>query len=1153
MKFRDVLVLLFVLLFASCSFFRFGETGVGSPTSCGRLICGNDTYTGTGNLSGKTWNVIQNTFAKNYYNNTHGWNQSQNWTNNSIQYLWFPWYASSSDLSETNLKDTYTQSAFGINATWVNNTDVSDEGSELSMSSVMNWTYNQFKLWENYMDVCADRNAAHTSQGPWLTSWVCTQNNGNITKSDENSASDATARLQLTAFMGCHSPTFSASEQADACARAVNISRASIAEEWVTSCQNSTVNTSSQLCRWHLAGAAQAFGPAALNQSGQQMFFGYHESDTMACLAAYAYTHNESFSACAKNETHQFLYVVGFKNQGNSTTDFNYTTGSAHYYMNCTGTPGICITATTGGTTVMDDSDAPRAWEMCNNVHYAEITYGKLGEALPWEFVALRRYCESWAARMGPSTLVKNGDVNFSNSTSACYRFRGTNATCDSTGIVGLNSYKPAGWVSNMVAYLQNVSYWNTFVSGSLSTYSNVSDTYAGDSAFGTYDQVRYLRSIRSQSGYFDFLFSNDTFNGTLYGLGLPYNYTSAAVVVSNGTITSTASIIELGTLVNLTGYANASVCFDVDAVGYGINSSCGGSPLNQSLNITLFQKTVMNDSLSSKNLSYNSSATSNKTIYIRANSKDLVNNLTMYLRGFSTNGSFPTNVKIFVNNTYANPVGLLLNSTIQSLTTFNDSNTSSTVNFTTANTTRVGYFKIPKYANVNNAVLTLNGTSTLSLQENPDATAVSGSGQLDINYSKPTGALNTTVWRVKLGTNAITNFTFTSFPSCWNATTSTLLLRATALRTLTGGSRPTSSSAQCYNGTGWQNVTQDAGTCSDGSGCSGSGSSVSILYDGDYTSKAIYGVAEGTWETVGTHSLDGAFYEESIYWKTFPVDSWMEVGTVTGTRDWNYTGAFSATDVSSNFSSKINSFLQNCAADENGYCYVPVYVYSLGGVLILNNISINYTFDVNPIAINKTVLQGFINRSNGTVDVPITFQDEKNGTIEISNISYRYIGGNSTVNITLHLNNGTVLNTSTLVIVASTWNYSLPRNVRYLEFIPSTPFSRNVSAYGQTPTSPFLNLTNTGYGWPSFNFSIISNSTDSCVNLSVGNTSNATLATRLTNNWTYLYNNVTLGSSGGLWFFADYYCNSSAWRIWKPRISLRACAWNSTCSTSVT
>lgn len=490
--------------------------------ACTSVVCGNDTYQGEGNLAGMTWATIEGIFTTNYAANDRGWNLTQTFSNGSLDILWVPW-ASSSDPSEAALKDTYTQSAYGINANWANNSAISDEASEWLVASAMNLSYTQLTQYMNYMRVCRDDTVAHTSYGPYLTSWACTRlgniTHGNITENDENSASDATARFALGFFMAAQDPDHTAGQRAVLGDWAMNISRASAADEWVTACWNSTVNSSATLCTWRLAGAGQAWGGGALTQVGQQMFLGYHEADVQANLAACAYSGNRTFCDLAANETHQFLYVVGYRG-GSASANFNISTGGAHYYMNCTGIAG-CTARTQSTSKDWDDADAPRAWEMCNVVRHARTTYSNLSLSLPWEFGALENYCAAWNTRMTPnSTIIGNG-TQLASLTGACYRIS-NGSNCSDVGIIGLNSYFGAGLVSNMVAYGGNASFWNTFVNGSLRLYNTTGDAYQAEPVFGIYNQVRYLKSIRAATQYYDYVYMNDTYNRTAYEQGYP-------------------------------------------------------------------------------------------------------------------------------------------------------------------------------------------------------------------------------------------------------------------------------------------------------------------------------------------------------------------------------------------------------------------------------------------------------------------------------------------------------------------------------------------------------------------------------------------------------------------------------------------------------
>lgn len=72
--------------------------------------------------------------------------------------------------------------------------------------------------------------------------------------------------------------------------------------------------------------------------------------------------------------------------------------------------------------------------------------------------------------------------------------------------------------------------------------------------------------------------------------------------------------------------------------------------------------------------------------------------------------------------------------------------------------------------------------------------------------------------------------------------------------------------------------------------------------------------------------------------------NTWIEVGTIDGNREWNWTGQFNETNKrTDDFSSEINSYLSGCTPI-NGTCYVPLTLHSdEGGVMQIDDINIHF------------------------------------------------------------------------------------------------------------------------------------------------------------------------------------------------------------------
>jgi len=133
-----------------------------------------------------------------------------------------------------------------------------------------------------------------------------------------------------------------------------------------------------------------------------------------------------------------------------------------------------------------------------------------------------------------------------------------------------------------------------------------------------------------------------------------------------------------------------------------------------------------------------------------------------------------------------------------------------------------------------------------------------------------------------------------------------------------------------------------------------------------------------------------------------------------------------------------------------------------------------------------------------------------------------------------------------------SKWNFNFPRYVNYLEFIPKTSTSKNVTPYGQTSNTPIFNLTTYNYGGKNMNLFIYLNETFSCVNLTASITLNKSDGFLLNNTWKDFKTNLTYLNNSKLWLWADYSCNYTYWRLWKPDIKIRGCCSDCVCSEEI-
>ena len=228
----------------------------------------------------------------------------------------------------------------------------------------------------------------------------------------------------------------------------------------------------------------------------------------------------------------------------------------------------------------------------------------------------------------------------------------------------------------------------------------------------------------------------------------------------------------------------------------------------------------------------------------------------------------------------------------------------------------------------------------------------------------------------------------------------------------------------------------------------------------------------------------------------------YLEIGTVDGTYEWNFTGTFSQTNNRTlDLSSSINTALNSGACD-------------CTGCSLVTNCSIPFQFHSDS--------EGLLQYDWQILDYNITSNKTNNETFNIVNFY-------------------------------SDWDFLFPSFISWIEFIPRSPVDKNVSVYGQSDSRPILNVTNYGYGGRNSTFSIYLNESFSCVNLTISTTENKSDSFILNDTWTDLFINSSYRESNDLWMWADYSCNFTTWKLWEPDLYFRNCAVDTICSEALT
>ncbi|MCP3684484.1 MAG: LamG domain-containing protein [bacterium] len=207
-----------------------------------------------------------------------------------------------------------------------------------------------------------------------------------------------------------------------------------------------------------------------------------------------------------------------------------------------------------------------------------------------------------------------------------------------------------------------------------------------------------------------------------------------------------------------------------------------------------------------------------------------------------------------------------------------------------------------------------------------------------------------------------------------------------------------------------------------------------------------------------------------------------------------------------------------------------------------------NLTYNVNPVNIlNVTDLETM----NGTQTM-----NSDDGNITYSQLSVIFHGNLFPLPISCDPAHST--STADATWNASIWfsNFTLayPQGMDSIMFLPYSPTQQNLQPYGQTATTPVLNITGLAYGGQGFNFSMYLNSTISCINITASATNSKAAGSILSYN-TWAGNtvfNLTDTESGGVWLWADLDCSYGA--FYTPGYIFRGCCLNcSDCGSGIT
>ena len=271
--------------------------------------------------------------------------------------------------------------------------------------------------------------------------------------------------------------------------------------------------------------------------------------------------------------------------------------------------------------------------------------------------------------------------------------------------------------------------------------------------------------------------------------------------------------------------------------------------------------------------------------------------------------------------------------------------------------------------------------------------------------------------------------------------------------------------------------------------------------------------------------------------------------GNLTTTIEINLTGNLS--DTLSNYTTI------NCNSTKTvPGCMIPITFSSTSnGRVVINNINITSIPTFGPtdtfINLNITSIIRLCNISNCQIRFNVSFKAGNAVSLYLPRLGYY---GDGNISITAFQSNNRTNNETFLAKqFYSNYNYTFPRLITALEFVPKLPTEKNVSAYGQTNTTSIFNVTTRNYGSRRMNFSVYLNDTHPCINLTIGPNSTKSQGTRMLNRTFYTFHsNQTVGQNLRIWLYADYSCNLTSWSSYNFELSFRGCCYNCTCDITV-
>lgn len=635
----------------------------------------------------------------------------------------------------------------------------------------------------------------------------------------------------------------------------------------------------------------------------------------------------------------------------------------------------------------------------------------------------------------------------------------------------------------------------------------------------------------------------------------------------------------------NLTDYldntAYGTVYLSTEVPNYWGNFTSGANSLD--FNFTAYcVRTELNDTLINSNLSYTTDTYENKTVYVGMNSYDGIINATINLTGYYTNNSYPTNIRIYINETLSNYFPAEFRIGTAAVTEFNVSDDLEFNRSTSMNK----YIVLPQTANVTNITANITGDSSAFHVENGtfvgmNNISVDATPGLKGWYIYNSTNLTAAHWMISLvakpsgyaqGTartaymlaerwgygefylmhntpikNTFLKFNYSHcedlgdpFGQNWFQV---LVNRTDTLVSIYYNTTPTNPDGNCETtASAWKTIYVNV------TDYLTNGTGIGFLAHRDN--------AGGETTEVWVDDVCFTEYEGGGCEQTFTTPYAVNVTADTGESgtvvEWNFTGPltpWNATHLAFLNETLINNWLDDvCTPDGYGLCRVPITISTTSpGIINITQLVVNYTIgEVNPVELNATAMQTYLTNLDGNVDVPITIESSTNGTVLVEDIRVFFNGScNYTINASFYGNVNYSASTDSLRTFKVEWsNFSRVLPYTYTDdliFVPASVNDTNVTPWGQTSTVPIYNITS--FARRNFTTALNMNETISCLNITASNDSTKDNGTVLNTTYQQINTNISTNQSFGVWMWEDLdQCNATAYRKFVIRINTLAC-----------